>query len=73
MVEGKLIIEDEKGEYFKIIEDYGPNKLNLYAMKELSFPLIKKPNTPNEINIMVLTCIGKKTISLNVICPGFNP
>lgn len=70
IVEGKLIIEDENNEYFKIIEDYGPNKLNLYTMKELSFPLIKKPNTPNEIHIMVLTCLGKKTMNLNVICPG---
>lgn len=40
-------------------------------MKELSFPLIKKPNTPNEIHIMVLTYLGKKTMNLNVICPGF--
>lgn len=53
------------------MEDYGPNKLNLYTMKELSFPLIKKPNTPNEIHIMVLTYLGKKTMNLNVICPGF--
>ena len=70
-MEGKIIIEDEKNEYFKIVEDYGPNKLNLYTMKELSFPLIKKPNTPNEIHIMALTNFVKKIMALNVICPGF--
>lgn len=69
IVEGKLIIKDEQGAYFDIVEDYGPNKLNLYSMKDLSFPLIKKPNASNEIHVMVLT-LGKKSMSLNVICPG---
>jgi hypothetical protein len=64
-----MIIKDDQGVYFEIVEDYGPNKLNLYSMKDLSFPLIRKPQTSNELHIMVLT-IGKKSMSLNVICPG---
>ena len=47
------------------------NKLDLYTMKELSFPLIKKPNIPNEIHIMAVTDSVNKIMVLNVICPGF--
>lgn len=47
ILEGKLVIEMEG--FFPIVEEYGTSqsKMNLYQLRELSFPLIKKPNDPN--------------------------
>ena len=69
IVEGKMIIEGQG--YFPITEDYGPNKLDLYKMgKEvLSFPLVRRPTTTNEIEILFATNYKSKCLDFQVITP----
>jgi hypothetical protein len=53
----------------KIIEEYAPNKMDLTKIKDLTFPLILKPENEDELHIRVLTNIGKNLIKLFVITP----
>ena len=53
----------------KIVEEYGQNKMDLNKMTELSFPLIKKPETDNEVNILVLQDNDRRVMTMNIINP----
>lgn len=53
----------------KIIEDYAPNKMDLTKSKDLSFPLILRPERDDELHVRVLTNIGKNLLKLSVIQP----
>ena len=55
--------------YITISEEYAPNKMDLNKMKDMAFPLMQKPQNPNEVHIRVLTNIGKKVMTLHVITP----
>lgn len=69
ILEGKLVIESEG--YFPIVEDYGTaqSKMNLYQLRELSFPLIKKPSDANSVQILVQTNVEMMPIDLKLISP----
>lgn len=41
----------------KIIEEYAPNKMDLTKIKDLTFPLILRPENEDELHIRVLTNI----------------
>lgn len=43
--------------------------MNLNAMRELSFPLIRKPETENEVNFLMFSDLDKKILTLHVIAP----
>lgn len=51
------------------MEDYGPTTMNINVMKDLSFPLIRKPEKDNEVNLLMLTDADRKIMTLNVITP----
>lgn len=38
-------------------------------MRDLSFPLLRKPDSDNDVNILMLTDTDKKIMNLNVITP----
>ncbi|EGR31922.1 hypothetical protein IMG5_099500 [Ichthyophthirius multifiliis] len=65
----QYIFINQKKDYMKIVEEYGHNKMDLNKMTELSFPLIRKPETDNEVNILVLTDTDKQILNMNVINP----
>lgn len=39
--------------FLTIKEEYGPNAMNLNVMKDITFPLIRKPETDNEVNLLM--------------------
>lgn len=63
------VLEIEHPKYMKIVEDYAPNKMDLTKSKDMSFPLILKPERDDELHIRVLTNIGKNLLKLFVIQP----
>jgi len=56
-------------EFLEINEEYGPTTMNINKMKDLTFPLIRKPESENEINILMFTDAEKKVMTLHIICP----
>ena len=56
-------------DYITISEEYAPNKMDLNKMKDMAFPLMQKPQNPDEVHIRVLTNIGKRVMTLHVITP----
>lgn len=62
-------IEISHPDYMKIIEEYAPNKMDLTKIKDLTFPLILRPENEDELHLRVLTNIGKNLIQLFVITP----
>lgn len=63
-------MEISHSNYITISEEYAPNKMDLNKMKDMAFPLMQKPQNPNEVHIRVLTNIGKKVMTLHVITPN---
>jgi hypothetical protein len=43
--------------------------MNLYQLRELSFPLISKPKNPNAIQILVQTNVEVMPIDIKLISP----
>ncbi len=56
-------------DYIGIQEEYAPNKMDLNKLKDLTFPLMQKPKTEDEVHIKVLTNSGKRVMTLHVITP----
>ena len=64
-----MVIESDG--FFSIIEEYGTSqsKMNLYQLRELSFPLIRKPSDANSVQILVQTNVEMMPIDLKLISP----
>ena len=43
--------------------------MNINKMKDLTFPLIRKPQSDNEINLLMFTDTEKKLMTIHVIAP----
>lgn len=69
VLEGKMVIEKEG--YFPIIEEYGTaqTKMNLYQLRELSFPLISKPSDENSVQVLVQTNVEMMPVDVKLISP----
>ncbi|EAS05376.3 hypothetical protein TTHERM_00697090 (macronuclear) [Tetrahymena thermophila SB210] len=65
----KGTIKIEHDDFLTIMEDYGPTTMNINSMKDLSFPLIRKPEKDSEVNLLMLTDADRKIMTLNVITP----
>ncbi|KAM3139739.1 hypothetical protein pb186bvf_008197 [Paramecium bursaria] len=69
VLEGKMVIKHEG--FFPIVEEYGTNqqKMNLYLLRELSFPLIQMPTDDKSVQFMVQTNVETMPIDIKVILP----
>ncbi|CAK66291.1 unnamed protein product (macronuclear) [Paramecium tetraurelia] len=69
VLEGKMVIQTEG--YFPIVEEYGTtqSKMNLYQLRELSFPLIQHLEDKNSVMILVQTNVEVMPIDIKMILP----
>ena len=67
-VEGTLIIHHK--DYFKIEEFYAPNTFDIRSLQEISYGLVQKPKSKNEIQLLISTVFKKKYLKLHLISPG---
>jgi len=56
-------------DFLEITEEYGPSTMNINKMKDLTFPLIRKPQSDNEINLLTFSDTDKKVMTVYVIAP----